>query len=117
MVLVYVSRCPQCTTWEMASAINITERMAHRVLGDLEAGGYIKRQRTGKGNLYQINPDLGLRHALTRDVVVGDLIKVLSNGRRDKPANRFNLASGSEDCASLSSDTKEILEGFSKGGN
>ncbi len=53
----------------------------HRVLDDLEAEGYIKRQRTGKGNLYQTNPNLGLKHALTSEVLVGDLIKVLSNGR------------------------------------
>ena len=85
LVLLYVSGHLQCTTREMALAINITERTVHRVLDDLEAEGYIKRQRTGKGNLYQINPDLGLRHELTRDVVVGDLIKVLGSRRRRKP--------------------------------
>ena len=85
LVLLYVSGHPQCTAREMALAINITERTVHRILDDLEAEGYIKRQRTGKGNLYQINPDLGLRHELTRDVVVGDLIKVLGSRRRRKP--------------------------------
>lgn len=83
LVFVYISRYPQCTAREMASAINITERTVHRVLDGLEAEGYIKRQRTGKGNLYQTNPDLGLKHALTKDVMVGDLIKVLSDGRRE----------------------------------
>jgi len=85
LVLLYVSGHPQCTAREMALAINITERTVHRVLDNLEAEGYIKRERTGKGNLYQINPDLGLRHELTRDVAVGDLIKVLGSRRRGKP--------------------------------
>ena len=69
----------------MALAINITERTVHRILDDLEAAGYIKKQRTGKASIYETNPDLGLRHELTRDVVVGDLIKVLGSRRRRKP--------------------------------
>ena len=85
LVLLYVSGHPQCTAREMALAINITERTVHRILLDLEAQGYIKRQRTGKGSIYETNPDLGLRHELTRDVVVGDLIKVLGGRRRRKP--------------------------------
>jgi uncharacterized membrane protein len=51
LVLLYVSQNPRCTTRQMASAINITERTVHRVLRDLEDGGYITRQRTGKGNI------------------------------------------------------------------
>ena len=85
LVLLYVSGHPQCTAREMALAINITERTVHRILDDLEARGYIKRQRTGKGSLYQTDPDLGLRHELTRDVAVGDLIKLLGSRRRRKP--------------------------------
>jgi DNA-binding IclR family transcriptional regulator len=85
LVLLYVSGQPQCTAREMALAINITERTVHRVLDDLEAEGYIKRRRTGRGNLYESNPDLGLRHVLTRDVAVGDLIKALGRRRRRKP--------------------------------
>ena len=84
LVLVYISRYPQCTARDMALAINITERTVHRVLNDLEAQGYIKRERTGKGNLYQINPDLGLRHELTRDALVGDLLHILSSDQKGK---------------------------------
>jgi len=84
LVLLCVSRHPQCTARKMASAINITERTVHRILDDLESQGYINRQRTGKGSLYQINPDLGLRHDLTRDVVVGDLLHILSSSHKGK---------------------------------
>jgi DNA-binding transcriptional regulator YhcF (GntR family) len=77
LMLLYISQHPQCTTREMASTIKVTERTVHRVLIDLEKEGYITRQRTGKGNIYQINREHGLKHELTRDSVVGDLIKLL----------------------------------------
>jgi CTP-dependent riboflavin kinase len=88
LVLLYVSQHPQCTTRELASTINATERTVHRVLIDLEKEGYINRQRTGKGNIYQINRAHGLKHELTRDSVVGDLIKLLGQKRKRKHQKR-----------------------------
>ena len=86
LVLLYVSGHTPCTSREVALAINITERTVHRILNDLEAQGYINRQRTSKGSLYQTNPELGLRHELTRDVMVGDLLHLL--GRREKEGRK-----------------------------
>jgi len=83
LVLLYVSGHTQCTSREVALAINITERTVHRILNDLEAQGYINRQRTGKGSLYQTNPELGLRHELTRDVMVGDLLHLLGGMKKE----------------------------------
>jgi CTP-dependent riboflavin kinase len=84
LLLLYISQHPQCTTREMASTIKTTERTVHRVLIDLEKEGYITRQRTGKGNIYQINTEHGLKHELTRDSVVGDLLKLLSLKKKRK---------------------------------
>jgi predicted ArsR family transcriptional regulator len=84
LVLLYISRHPQCTTREMASIISATERTVHRVLVDLEREGYVRRQRTGKGNIYRINREHGLKHELTRDSVVGDLLYLLSPKRKRK---------------------------------
>ena len=67
---------------EMASALGLTERTIQRVLDDLEAEGYVTWQRTGKGNIYEINNTRGLKHELTRDVIVGDLLALLGSGRR-----------------------------------
>ena len=74
LVLLYVSQNPECTAREMASAIDATERTVHRVLADLQREGYIIRQRTGKGNLYQINHARGLKHELTKNSLVDDLL-------------------------------------------
>jgi DNA-binding transcriptional regulator YhcF (GntR family) len=82
LVLLYISQNPQCTTRQMASAICVTERTVHRVLDDLEGDGYITRRRTGRGNIYQINPDHGLKHDLTKNMTIRDLLGVLVHKRR-----------------------------------
>ena len=82
LVLLYVSRNPQCTMREMANALGVTERSIQRVLKDLESEGYVTWQGTGKGNIYQINHTRGLKHELTRDSVVGDLLDLL--GQKNK---------------------------------
>ena len=84
LVLLYVSRNPQCTTRQMASAIKVTERTVHRVLIDLENERYINRERTAKGNIYQINTGQSLKHELARDVLVGDLLNLLNVKRKRK---------------------------------
>jgi CTP-dependent riboflavin kinase len=84
LILLYISQYPQCTTREMASTIKATERTVHRVLVDLEKEGYITRQRTGKGNIYQINREHGLKHELMRDSVVADLLDLFGLKRQRK---------------------------------
>ena len=84
LVILYMSRNPQCTMREMAAAISVTERTINRVLTDLEAEGYITWQRTGKGNVYEIDHTMGLKHELTRDVLVGNLVHILAGGQKDK---------------------------------
>ena len=77
LVLLYIARQQQCTTREMAAALKVTERTIHRILVDLEAGGYILRQRTGAGNLYQIVRESRLRNEILRDMAAGDLLQLL----------------------------------------
>ena len=84
LVLLYVSKNPQSTMRDMAAALGVTERSIQRVLKDLEAEGYITWQGTGKGNIYQIYHTRELKHELTRDFVVGDLLKLLSSNRKRK---------------------------------
>jgi DNA-binding transcriptional regulator YhcF (GntR family) len=84
LVLLYISYNPQCTMRDMASALDVTERSIKRVLDDLEGEGYITWQRAGKGNIYEINHARGLKHELTKDTMVGDLLGLLSRKRKQK---------------------------------
>ena len=82
LVILYISRNPQCTMREMAAALNVTERTIKRILEDLQIAGYITWQRAGKGNIYEFNSTKELKHELTRDVIVGDLLDLLGRKKR-----------------------------------
>lgn len=69
---------------DMATALGVTERSINRVLKDLEAEGYITWQGTGKGNIYEINHTRELKHELTRDSIVGDLLDLLGRKKKKK---------------------------------
>ena len=86
IVLAHIAQNPRSTAREIASASNVTERTTHKIITDLEAEGYIERQRVGRNNFYLVNPEMGLRHETTQEVVVGDLLKVLGWRRRRRRA-------------------------------
>ena len=80
-VLAIVSHHGQVTARDIAVELGITERSVHRIISNLEAAGYIERQRQGRANLYKVNHDLPLRRPESRDIMVGDLIRVLTQSR------------------------------------
>jgi DNA-binding MarR family transcriptional regulator len=83
LVLAHIWKNPQSTARELALAIKVTEWTVHRIVAELEAAGYIERQRVGRSNVYRVNPNIGLRHATTRHVLLGDLLEVLAQGDGD----------------------------------
>jgi hypothetical protein len=83
-VLLCISQDPGMRLREIGERVGITERAAHRIVGDLADAGYISRERTGRRNRYTIESQLPLPDPLTRGRRVGDLLAVLT--RRDAPA-------------------------------
>jgi predicted transcriptional regulator len=84
LVLLFILQNPQCTMREMALALGVTERSIQRVLEDLSSEGYVTWERTGKGNIYEINHTLGLKHELTKDFAIGDLLNLLTSKTKSK---------------------------------
>jgi DNA-binding MarR family transcriptional regulator len=76
-VLLCVVRAPGIRLRDIASAVGITERSAHKVLSDLVDEGYVARKRDGRRNRYTVEPKLPLRHPLVDGREVGDLLEVL----------------------------------------
>jgi DNA-binding transcriptional ArsR family regulator len=76
-VLTCVAHDPGVRLRDIAAAVGITERAAHKVLSELVDAGYVLRERRGRRNRYQVVPELPLRHPLVRGREVGDLLKVL----------------------------------------
>ena len=94
LVLTYISKRLHSTAREIATAVNITERTTRKIIADLEAGGYIERQKVGRNNAYRTNPFPMLRHEITRDVMMGDLLKVLGLKRGRKRSSTRKATDG-----------------------
>ena len=62
---------------DIAVAVGITERAAHRILSELVEAGYVLRTRAGRRNRYAIVADRPLRHPLVEERAIGDLLEVL----------------------------------------
>jgi DNA-binding MarR family transcriptional regulator len=60
---------------EIGAATGITERAAHRIVGELAGAGYLTRRRVGRRNQYTVRTDLPVPDARNRPV--GDLLSVL----------------------------------------
>src|SRR5215218_4818260 len=81
-VLTCVAHDPGSRLRDIAAAVGITERAAHRILSDLVEEGYVLREREGRRNRYQVVPELPLRHPLVQGREVGDLLEVLLSSTR-----------------------------------
>jgi DNA-binding transcriptional ArsR family regulator len=76
-VLTCVADDPGIRLRDIAAAVGITERAAHRILSELVDEGYVLRERDGRRNRYQVVPERPLRHPLVQERAVGDLLRVL----------------------------------------
>jgi DNA-binding IclR family transcriptional regulator len=79
-VLVCIAQDPGVRLREIGAAVGITERAAHRIVGELADAGYVSRRRIGRRNHYTIRPDLPVPDSLARNRRVGDLLAVLTPG-------------------------------------
>lgn len=79
-VLFSISEDPDITLREVALRVGITERATQRIVAELEESGYLRHERMGRRNHYELMDDVPLRHAIESHVEIGDVLKVL---RRD----------------------------------
>ena len=63
---------------EIGERVGITERAAHRIVGELAAAGYISRERRGRRNHYTVRLQAPLPDPLAREQKVGALLGVLT---------------------------------------
>ncbi len=93
LVLSFLANTLKITARELAVAIGITERTVRKIIADLEAAGYISKQKEGRYIRYSINSDLPMRHHTHRDVVVGDFLKTLGWKNRSRGKGKSPPAS------------------------
>ena len=69
---------PDLVLREVALKVGITERGVQRIVQDLEDGGFIRREKVGRKNHYQVLADQPLRHPLEAHRNIGDLLRLVS---------------------------------------
>lgn len=77
-VLLAIARDPHARVREIAEAVEITERYAYRLLGDLQKAGYVRRIRHGRRNEYRLNPDLPLGDPVLEEQSLGELLRLIA---------------------------------------
>ena len=79
LVLSYIFHHPRSTAREIATYVGVTERTTHKIISDLEDAGYIERRRQGRRNVYDVDPEIPLRHHTKKDILVSQLIEALTS--------------------------------------
>lgn len=77
-VMVCIARDAGIRMREIGERVGITERAAHRIVGELVDAGYIARERNGRRNHYTINADCPLPDPIARQQKVGELLAILT---------------------------------------
>src|SRR5260221_12890656 len=75
-VLVCIANDPSIRLRELGDAVGVTERAAHRIVGDLADAGYVIRERNGRRNNYEVQTHLRLAEPLARGKGVGGLLAI-----------------------------------------
>ncbi len=79
LVLSYIYHNPRSTARSISMDIGVTERTTHKIISDLEREGYITRRRDGRRNVYDVDPELPLRHHTKQDILVSELLEALTS--------------------------------------
>jgi hypothetical protein len=88
-VLVEIARNPQARLRDISPVVGLTERTVQAIVSDLEAAGYITRNRVGRRTQYTVNQDSPFRHSAQDGLQVGPLLEVLTElADTDKPSHR-----------------------------
>jgi len=76
-VLFCISQDPSMRLRDVAQRVGITERATQRIVAELEASGYLRHERMGRRNQYELLADAPLRHPIEAHVAVRDLLGLL----------------------------------------
>jgi MarR family len=76
--LLCIADDPDVRLRDIAVSVGITERAAHRIVGELVTGGYVSRKRDGRRNHYEVNSDLPLPAPVVRDRKLSDLLELFA---------------------------------------
>ncbi|MCR9120206.1 MAG: winged helix-turn-helix transcriptional regulator [bacterium] len=77
-VLITLHSEPGLVLREVANRVGITERAVQRIVQDLEEEGFVRREKVGRKNEYEVLTDEALRHPIESHRKIGDLLKLIT---------------------------------------
>lgn len=78
LTLLSLADKPEATTREIANELSITERTVQKIVSELHSADYIKKEKVGRQNRYEINHEKPLRHPVKKDKTVSNLLAELT---------------------------------------
>ena len=76
-VLLCIAHDPDVRLRDIAESLEITERSAYSIVGDLATAGYVLKERDGRRNRYVIQRHLPLPDATAGERTIGEVLEVL----------------------------------------
>lgn len=83
-VLVFLARDPDARMRDVAEAVGITERAVQQIVRELVGQGYLRKEKLGRRNRYDVVRRAHLRHELESQVTLGDFLELIV-GRPHRP--------------------------------
>ena len=84
-VLVSLARDPDARMRDVAASVGITERSVQQIVADLVAQGYLRKEKVGRRNRYDVVRGAHFRHDLEAGVTIGDFLDLVLAGSARVP--------------------------------
>jgi DNA-binding IclR family transcriptional regulator len=72
--LLCIANDPGVRLRDIAERLGITERTAFGIVTDLTTAGYVKKDREGRRNRYEIQTHLPVGEGIDRDLTIGEVL-------------------------------------------
>ena len=72
--LLCIANDPGVRLRDIAGPLGITERTAYGIVTDLTAAGYVKKERDGRRNRYEVQAHLPVKGAFGRELTIGEVL-------------------------------------------
>lgn len=76
-VLVCLAKDPDARMRDVADVVGITERAVQQIVHDLVEQGYVRKDKVGRRNRYDVVRDARFRHALESHVTLGRFVALV----------------------------------------
>jgi predicted transcriptional regulator len=76
-VLVALALDSQARTRDVADAVGITERAVQQIVSDLVGQGYLRKEKVGRRNRYEVVRGAHFRHDLEAGVSLGEFLDLV----------------------------------------